>query len=156
MSATVSTMNEPPADSSVRFSRYVIRLSSTVSYRRLVEDALQDAAESGRPEFKLESMSGSTRLPQGSVHQTKLRLHRSKSQGQSWCWDPRVLVDRTGLRTPRYHADHASILPNTYVAPDSMSVNRWTGQLENLARVELDLGLCLSIGKQRVRDSQFT
>ncbi len=101
-------MNEPPADSvSVRFSRirdpsFVHRQLPATGRRRPAGTLRNPADRSSNSRACLDRpdcLCGSVRTDRSSV------LHRSKSQGQSWCWDPRVLVDRTGLRNrPRYHA----------------------------------------------------
>jgi len=141
------TGNEPhPPSSRYDFLGYVIRLSSAVSYRRLVEDALQ-----GRCGIR----------PTG----TQTREHVWIDQ--TAFVDPNVQIEAPCYIGPRARVragvgirgcssierdceidlgttlDHASILPNTYVAPGLYvreSVVDGT-RLENLARgVELDLG----------------
>ncbi len=140
-------INEPHRSSSrYDFLGYVIRLSSTVSYRRLVEDAL--------------------------LGRCGIRPSGAQARANVWV-DPTAYVDPSAqIEAPCYIGpgvkiragvairgcssiernseidlgttlDHASVLPNTYVAPGLYvreSVVDGT-RLENLARgVALDLG----------------
>jgi hypothetical protein len=152
-------MIEPPADSSrYDFLGYVIRLSSTVSYRRLVEDALQGRC---------------------GIRPTGVQTREHVWIDQTAFVDPSVQIEAPCYIGPRARVkagvgirgcssierdceidlgttlDHASVLPNTYVAPGLYvreSVVDGT-RLENLARgVELDLGtagLLARIGNSR-------
>jgi hypothetical protein len=139
--------NEPYRPSSrYDFLGYVIRLSSTVSYRQLVEDALQ-----GRCAIRPSGIQAREAVwidPTASLDPTV--------QIEAPCYvGPGVKV-RAGVTIRGCSSierdceidlgttlDHASILPNTYVAPGLYvreSVVDGT-RLENLARgVALDLG----------------
>lgn len=134
------------ASSRYDFLGYVIRLSSTVSYRRLVEDALQGRC---------------------AIRPTGIQTREHVWIDQTAFVDPSVQIEAPCYIGPRARVragvgirgcssierdceidlgttlDHASVLPNTYVAPGLYvreSVVDGT-RLENLARgVELDLG----------------
>ena len=155
-------INEPHAASSrYDFLGYVIRLSSNVSYRRLVEDALQ-----GRCAIR---PTGIQTREHVWIDQTAL-VHPSV-QIEAPCYiGPRARI-KAGVEIRGCSSierdceidlgttlDHASILPNTYVAPGLYvreSVVNGT-KLENLARgVELDLGtagLLARIGNSQPTD----
>src|SRR6266550_775702 len=155
-------INEPHAASSrYDFLGYVIRLSSNVSYRRLVEDALQGRC---------------------AIRPTGIQTREHVWIDQTAFVDPSVQIEAPCYIGPRARIkagveirgcssierdceidlgttlDHASILPNTYVAPGLYvreSVVNGT-KLENLARgVELDLGtagLLARIGNSQPTD----
>jgi carbonic anhydrase/acetyltransferase-like protein (isoleucine patch superfamily) len=146
--------NEPYRLSSrYDFLGYVIRLSSTVSYRRLVEDALQgrcairpsgiqaredvwiDPSASLDPSVQIEApcyIGPNAKLRAGVMIRGCSSIER----------DCEIDLGTT--------IDHASILPNTYVAPGLYvreSVVDGT-RLENLARgVALDLGAAGLLGR---------
>ena len=140
-------IHEPHSHSSrYDFLGYVIRLSSTVSYRQLVEDALQGRC---------------------GIRPTGIQTRERVWIDQTAFVDPSVQIEAPCYIGPRARVrasvrirgcssierdcdidlgttlDHTSILPNTYVAPGLYvreSVVDGT-KLENLARgVELDLG----------------
>jgi len=139
--------NEPYRPSSrYDFLGYVIRLSSTVNYRRLVEDALQ-----GRCAIR----------PSGIQARENVWIDPSASldpsvQMEAPCYVGADAKIRAGVIIRGCSSiergceidlgttlDHASILPNTYVAP-GLYVRESVvdgARLENLARgVALDLG----------------
>jgi len=128
------------------FLGYVLRLSSTVSYRRLVEDALQ-----GRCEIQ---PAGVQRRANVWVDETA-RVHPS-AQIEAPCYIGAGVEIGAGVVIRRSSSverncridlgttlDRASILPNTYVAP-GLHVRESVideSRLEDLARgVAVDLG----------------